>query len=85
MAASLSAYNEEQRRCGRRWIYLWGSMGVGLTPAPALLRDQAEGPVRDAVASLRLVPVMFELGARPHPPRRVYRAYLAQSQVFVGV
>jgi hypothetical protein len=41
--------------------------------------------VRDAVARLRLVPVMFELGARPHPPREVYRAYLAQSQVFVGV
>src|SRR5262249_29672454 len=41
--------------------------------------------VRDAVAGLRLVPVMFELGARPHPPRQVYRAYLAQSQVFVGV
>jgi predicted ATPase len=41
--------------------------------------------VRDAVASLRLVPVMFELGARPHPPGQVYRAYLAQSQVFVGV
>ena len=41
--------------------------------------------VRDAVARLRLVPVMFELGARPHPPREVYRSYLAQSQVFVGV
>src|SRR5215469_2712980 len=41
--------------------------------------------VRDAVTSLRLLPVMFELGARPHPPRQVYRAYLAQSQVFVGV
>ncbi len=41
--------------------------------------------VRDAVASLRLVPVMFELGARPHPPRAVYRAYLAQCQVFVGI
>jgi predicted ATPase len=41
--------------------------------------------VRDAVERLRLVPVMFELGARPHPPRRVYRSYLAQSQVFVGV
>src|SRR5215471_10008174 len=41
--------------------------------------------VRDAVASLRLVPVMFELGARPHPPGQVYRAYLAQSQVFVGL
>jgi len=41
--------------------------------------------VRDAVTRLRLVPVMFELGARPHPPRQVYRAYLAQSHVFVGV
>jgi predicted ATPase len=41
--------------------------------------------VRDAVTALRLVPVMFELGARPHPPRSVYRAYLAQSQVFVGI
>ena len=41
--------------------------------------------VRDAVTGLRLVPVMFELGARPHPPLRLYRSYLAQSQVFVGV
>src|SRR4249919_3552318 len=28
---------------------------------------------------------MFELGARPYPPRPVYRAYLAQSHVFVGI
>ena len=28
---------------------------------------------------------MFELGARPHPPRQLYRAYLQQSDVFVGV
>ena len=28
---------------------------------------------------------MFELGARPHPPRQVYSSYLPQSQVFVGV
>ena len=41
--------------------------------------------MRDAVTRLRLVPVMFELGARPHPPRPVYRAYLGQSQVFVGI
>ena len=34
---------------------------------------------------LRLVPVLFELGARPHSPRQIYRSYLAQSQVFVGV
>src|ERR1700747_1655182 len=25
------------------------------------------------------------LGPRPHPPRNVYQAYLAQSQVFVGI
>jgi hypothetical protein len=41
--------------------------------------------VRDAVTSLRLVPPMFELGMRPHPPRDVYRAYLGQSQAFVGI
>ena len=41
--------------------------------------------VQDAVTRLRLVPVMFELGARPHPARQVYRAYLAQSQIFIGV
>jgi hypothetical protein len=41
--------------------------------------------VRNAVTRLRLVPVMFELGARSHPARQVYRAYLAQSQVFVGI
>ena len=28
---------------------------------------------------------MFELGARPHPPRELYRAYLAQSHVFIGI
>lgn len=41
--------------------------------------------VRRAVERLRLSPVMFELGARPHPPRELYRAYLEQSHVFVGV
>jgi hypothetical protein len=28
---------------------------------------------------------MFETGARPHPPQEVYRAYLAQSDVFIGL
>src|SRR5262245_57394203 len=28
---------------------------------------------------------MFELGARPYPPQELYRAYLAQSDVFVGL
>ncbi len=40
---------------------------------------------RGAIERLRLAPVMFELGARPHPPRELYRAYLQQSDVFVGV
>ncbi|MFA7460688.1 MAG: DUF4062 domain-containing protein [Trueperaceae bacterium] len=41
--------------------------------------------VRQAVGGLRLAPVMFELGARPHPPRELYRAYLEQSHIFVGI
>lgn len=41
--------------------------------------------VRRAIERLRLTPVMFELGARPHPPRELYRAYLDQSHVFVGI
>ncbi len=40
---------------------------------------------RTAIERLRLAPVMFELGARPHPPRELYRAYLEQSDVFVGI
>ena len=41
--------------------------------------------VARAIEALRLTPVMFELGARPHPPRELYRAYLAQSDIFVGL
>ncbi len=41
--------------------------------------------VREAIERLHLAPVMFELGARPYPPREVYRAYLEQSQIFVGI
>src|SRR5512136_748243 len=41
--------------------------------------------VRDAILQLHLAPVMFELGARPHPPRDLYRAYLGQSHIFIGI
>jgi predicted ATPase len=41
--------------------------------------------VSRAISALRLTPVLFELGARPHPPRDLYRAYLAQSDIFVGL
>jgi predicted ATPase len=41
--------------------------------------------VARAISALRLTPVMFELGARPYPPREVYQQYLAQSDVFIGL
>ena len=62
------------------------SASAGLRRVPRCRNWGAERQaVRGAVTRLRLVPVMFELGARPYPPRPVYRAYLAQSQVFVGI
>jgi hypothetical protein len=51
------------------------------------LEELAEERVaaRRAIRRLHLVPVWYESGARPHPPRSMYAAYLAQSQVFVGI
>lgn len=48
------------------------------------LSDERNAAKR-AIGKLRLAPVMFELGARPHPPRDLYRAYLEQSHIFVGI
>jgi predicted ATPase len=68
--------------------------GIILTPDQRLrvfvsstLAELAEerAAVSRAIATLRLTPVMFETGARPHPPRDIYRAYLAQSDVFIGL
>ena len=70
------------------------SLGVIRTPDQRLrvfvsstLKELApeRGAARVAVERLHLAPVMFELGARPHPPRDLYRAYLEQSDVFVGL
>jgi predicted ATPase len=41
--------------------------------------------VARAISALGLTPVLFELGARPHPPRELYRAYLSQSDIFIGL
>ena len=41
--------------------------------------------VRQAIEHIHLTPVMFELGARPHAPRNLYRQYLSQSQIFIGI
>ncbi|GIF71619.1 DUF4062 domain-containing protein [Asanoa siamensis] len=41
--------------------------------------------VRDTIARMRLVPVMFELGARPRGNSDVYGDYIGQSQLFIGI
>jgi predicted ATPase len=46
---------------------------------------QERAAVTHAISALGLTPVLFELAARAHPPRELYRAYLAQSDVFVGL
>ena len=40
---------------------------------------------RAAIEQLLLAPVMFEAGARAHPPQAVYQAYLEQSDIFIGI
>src|SRR5215471_13155695 len=40
---------------------------------------------REAITQLRLTPVLFESGARPYWARELYRAYLAQSDIFLGL
>ncbi|HQU53795.1 MAG TPA: DUF4062 domain-containing protein, partial [Saprospiraceae bacterium] len=41
--------------------------------------------VKQAIEKLRLIPVLFELSARHHPPQDLYRDYLNQSDVFIGI
>ena len=55
---------------------------VSSTLAELAAERQAVGA---AISQLRLTPVLFELGARPYPPRDLYRAYLKQSDVFIGI
>ena len=80
------------RRRGRS--YVMAETGIIRTPdqrvrvfVSSALQELApeRQAVREAVTRLRLVPVLFELGARPHPARQVYRDYLAQSQIFIGL
>ena len=40
---------------------------------------------RQAIINLRLMPVMFESGARSHPSHELYRSYLSQSHIFIGI
>jgi predicted ATPase len=46
---------------------------------------QERSAAAEAIRSLRMTPVTFEAGARPHPPRDLYRSYLDQSHIFIGI
>ena len=43
------------------------------------------GAAAEAIASLLLAPVLFELGTRASSPRTMYRAYLDHSDILVGI
>jgi predicted ATPase len=47
--------------------------------------SEERAAARRSVEGLNLTPVMFEAGARPHPPRALYSAYVEQSDVFVAI
>ena len=41
---------------------------------------------RDAILSINHEPILFEdIGARPHPPRELYKARLEISHIFIGI
>jgi len=59
-------------------------MAASIGPGRSSPADERRAIAR-AISALRLTPVMFEVGARPYPPRDLYRAYVAQSDVFIGL
>jgi hypothetical protein len=40
---------------------------------------------RAAIEQLQLALALLKFGARPHVARAVYRAYIEQSEVFIGI
>ena len=57
---------------------------VFISSTPQELADERAAALA-AVEHLRLTPVLSEPGARPYPPRDLYRADLDQSHIFVGI
>ena len=81
-------------RCEYRLLFVAPPPGTIRTPDQRLrvfvsstLKELApeRKAARVAIERLHLAAVMFELGARPHPPRDLYRSYLNQSDIFVGL
>jgi hypothetical protein len=84
--AGAAAGPDEQTPADRAGVILTPDQRVRVFISSTLGELAAERvAARRAVRRLHLVPVWYESGARPHPPRSMYRAYLAQSQVFVGI
>ena len=84
--AGAAASRREETPAERAAVILTPDQRVRVFISSTLEELAAErAAVRRAIARLHLVPVWYESGARPHPPRSMYRAYLQQSQVFVGI
>ena len=84
--AGAAAWRRGESRAGRGGVILTPDQRVRVFISSTLEELAPERvAARRAVARLHLVPVWYESGARPHPPRAMYRAYLGQSQVFVGI
>jgi hypothetical protein len=88
-AGGLPSHLRQHRHLvGHHGLAPTGRKGRGRLPLPlhrGSARFSQRATVREAIERLQLTPVLFELGARPHPPRGLYRAYLEQSHVFVGL
>ena len=83
-ASPIASRREESR--ADRTVILTPDQRVRVFISSTLAELAAErAAARRAIGRLHLAPVWYESGARPHPPRRMYQAYLAQSQVFVGI
>src|SRR5947207_11915184 len=84
--AGAAASPREGSPAGRASVILTPDQRVRVFTSSTLGELAAErAAARRAITRLHLVPVWYESGARPHPPRSMYRAYLEQSQVFVGI
>ena len=84
--AGVTGSPREESAAGRADVILTPDQRVRVFISSTLEELAAErAAARRAIRRLHLVPVWYESGARPHPPRSMYRAYLDQSQVFVGI
>jgi predicted ATPase/class 3 adenylate cyclase len=84
--AGAAASRREESAADRAAVILTPDQRVRVFISSTLeeLAEERAAALR-AIRRLHLVPVWFESGARPHPPQSMYRAYLDQSQIFVGI